>query len=491
LFRSLTVFILSAILFMNTVKVNGADGTSYEYDGYTYDWWWNAVEGPAAFQLDRIIDESNMEGMEVQGINDVCTSQDGRIFLLDKLESRVQVMDSNGVLIKSIKAIRNRDDKIVIDEATGNQLILNMPEGVFYEESSGELYIADTGAGRILVLDGETYVLNRIITKPDNMEGVTEFKPSKVAVDHAGRMYIVIQSSYEGIVELNADGSFSRYFGVNSPQVNLIDYFWKSISTDAQKEQMKKNFAPAFNNVELDPEGFVYAVSYDEASKDMVFRLNSKGANVLREMGNTFVIGDLYGNNKKSSFVDIAVTAYGTYAVLDRTRGRVFIYDYDGQLLSAFGSMGKTKDSYQMPTGIAWLGDSLIVTDSTLRCAYILKPTEFGKAALGAAKNYYLGQWDDALRINEEILRLNANYEMAYIGIGKSYLMQDEYKKAMYYFKLGNNRLFYSKAFNGYRGEVLKENFHWVLLLFLFFIGYIVISEVNYHRKESQRNGER
>jgi hypothetical protein len=66
--------------------------------------------------------------------------------------------------------------------------------------------------------------------------------------------------------------------------------------------------------------------------------------------------------------------------------------------------------------------------------------------------------------------------------------MKDEFKKAMYYFKLGNSRDFYSKAFNGYRGETLKNNFGIVAVIFLLFISLIVISEVRYHKKEGKKS---
>ena len=35
------------------------------------------------------IDENSFGGMKVQGINDVCTSKDGRIFLVDTLETAI------------------------------------------------------------------------------------------------------------------------------------------------------------------------------------------------------------------------------------------------------------------------------------------------------------------------------------------------------------------------------------------------------------------
>ncbi|HWT74971.1 MAG TPA: hypothetical protein VN258_09675 [Mobilitalea sp.] len=489
--KILLVLLILVFASTPTLALAAADGKSYAFDGYTYDWWWNAVDSPAAFQVDKVINEDNMGGTKVQGMNDVCTSKDGRIFLVDTLESRVDIVDQDGNFIKSLKVIRDSNDKIVIDE-TGAQLVLNAPEGVFFQEKNNELYIADTGAGRIIVLDGTNYTMKRVIGKPDNMAGVSEFKPSKVVVDSADRIYVVVQSSYEGIIELNPDGTFSRYFGVNSPTINFVDYFWKSISTNKQKAQMTKTFAPAFNNVALDSDGFVYAVTYDAAAEHMVFRLNSGGKNVLREEGNTWVIGDIHRMNKtdQSQFVDIAVTDYGTYAVIDKFKGRIFLYDFDGDLLNAFGSSGDTKGSFQMPSGIAWIGNNLVVTDSTLKCAYILKPTDFGAAALQASEKYYYGQWDDALAQFQNILKMNANYEIAYIGIGKNYLMKDEYKKAMYYFKLGNNRTFYSKAYNGYRAEVLQKHFGIIAAIFLIFITLIVFSEVRYHKKEGGRRAE-
>ncbi len=483
--KSLLILLVFLLVFLPT-RVYAADGKSYDYDGYTYNYWGNAVESPAAFQLDTVIDEADMGGIKVQGFNDVAASADGHIFLVDTLESRVNITDQNGSFIKSLKVIRDADNKIVIDES-GAQLVFNAPEGVFYQEKNKELYVADTGAERIVVLDGSDYTLKRVIKKPENMAGVSEFRPSKIVVDSADRIYVVVQSSYEGIIELNPDGTFSRYFGVNSPSVNFLDYFWKSISSDRQKEQMKKTFAPAFNNVALDSDGFVYAVTFDAAAEHMVFRLNSGGKNVLREEGNTFVIGDIHkmNLNEQSQFVDVAVKDYGTYAVLDKYKGRIFLYDFDGQLLNAFGSIGKTKGSYSMPTGITWSGDNLVVTDSALKCAYILKPTDFGKAALQASKSYYYGDWDEALLQFDNILKLNANYEVAYVGIGKNYLMKDDFEKAMYYFKLGNNREFYSKAYNGHRGEVLQDNFGIIAVIFLAFIALILYTEVRYHKKES------
>ena len=463
-----------------------ADGSSNVYQGYTYDFFRNVKSTPAPFVLSQMIDSASVAktGRTLETVTDVATSADGRIFIVDRTNSIIYVLDENGQYLAFIKNIKDENKKNA--QINGVNVALTSPEGVFYHEKSDELYVCDTGNQRILVLDGQTYTFKRAILRPENMTGETEFKPSKITVDNADRIYVVVQSSYEGIIELNEDGTFSRYFGVNEPQINMIDFLWKSIASDKQKEKMGKTFAPAFNNVTLDGEGFVMAVTSDAASADKVFRLNFAGANVLREMGNTMVIGDLKTDNP-SAFVDIAVKPYGTYALLDKTNGHVFLYNFDGELLCVFGSKGSAVGQFKTPSAIAWLGDKLIIGDADLKAAYIYEPTDFGSALLKASEAYYNGEWDTATAYFEEVLRLCANLETAYVGIGKNLLMKEDYEGAMYNFKLGNNREFYSRAYKGYRTIVMKENFWVIALVAVVFIGAVLGSEVSYHQKQKRR----
>ena len=478
-----------ALVLLLPAAALAADGSSNVYEGYTYDFYGNVKSTPAAFLLEKTITLENLKGIALDSVDDICTSLDGRIFLVDSKQSRVHVLDSEGKMLKTLKTIRDTDNKIVILE-DGSQLMFNDCQGAFYHEKQNELYIADTAAQRVVVLDGETYTFKRLITKPANMTGVTEFKPAKVTVDNADRIYIVVQSSYEGIIELNEDGTFSRYFGVNEPQVNIVDYLWKSIATDAQKEKMGKIYAPAFNNVALDGEGFVMAVTSDQSASKPVFRLNFQGKNVLREMGSINVIGDIHTpGDSFSTFVDIAVKPYGTYAVVDKAYGRVFLYNFDGELLSVFGSKGNLAGQFKIPSAIAWLGDKLIIGDSALKCAYIMEPSDFGQALLNANEAYYYGRWDEATAQFERVLRLCSNLETAYVGIGKNLLMQERYKEAMEYFKLGNNREFYSKAYKGYRSEVMRDHFGIIAAVGVLLIALVIGSEISYNRK--QRRGSK
>lgn len=458
-----------------------ADGSSNAYQGYTFDFWVNIHTTPAPFVLTQVITSENLRGIAIDRIDDVCTSEDGRIFIVDSRQSRIHVLDASGTMLKTLKTIRDENNKIALNP-DGSQLVLTGCEGVFYHEKAQEIYIADTQAQRVIVLDGLTYAHKRTITRPEDMSGATEFKPSKVAVDNADRIYLVVQSSYEGIIELNEDGSFSRYFGVNEPQVNLIDYFWKSIASDEQKEEMGKQYAPAFNNITLDGEGFIMAVTNDSAASQMVYRLNFKGENVLRQEGAVDVVGDPH-TETASAFTDIAVNDTGTYVLVDKTRGHIFMYDFNGQLLCAMGSSGNLKGELKNPSAVAWLGDKLVIGDADLKSVYILEPTEFGSALLRASESYYHGRWEEATQWYEEVLRLCGNLETAYVGIGKNYLMQEDYEQAMYYFQLGNNREFYSKAYKGYRSEVMRDNFGIIAAVAVVLIGAVIWSEAAYHRK--------
>ena len=486
--KKILSFLLALCLLLPAAAF-AADGSSNAYEGYTYDFYGNVKSTPAPFLLERTITTENLKGINLDSVDDICTSSDGRIFLVDGRQSRVHVLDESGVMLKTLKTIRDTDNKIVILE-DGSQLMFNGCQGAFYHEKQNELYIADTAAQRVVVLDGETYTFKRLITRPANMTGVSEFKPAKVTVDNADRIYIVVQSSYEGIIELNEDGTFSRYFGVNEPQINIVDFLWKSIATDTQKEKMGKIYAPAFNNVALDGEGFVMAVTSDQSASKPVFRLNFQGKNVLREMGNTKVTGDIQTpGDASSTFVDIAVKPYGTYAVLDKAYGRVFLYNFDGELLSVFGSKGNLNGEFKIPSAIAWLGDRLVIGDSALKCAYIMEPSDFGQALLDANEAYYYGRWDEATAHFERVLRLCANLETAYVGIGKNLLMQEKYREAMDYFKLGSNREFYSKAYKGYRSEVMRDHFGVIAVIAVALIGLVIGSEISYNRK--QRRGSK
>ncbi len=488
-YRSIAAVVLATLLLVGCFLPATAADKTYQYC-YTYH---NGelVESLPAFDLRKVIDQNDLQ--KNASIVDVETGED-TVYLVDEANSRIYLLDrENYSLVHTIsKTILDKNGKpVIVDEESGKQLTMNGPKSVFLYDQQNELYVADTGNERILVLDADGLYFKRAITRPENMIGDTQFAPNKLVVTPIGKIYFTVTGSTEGIVELNNDGSFSCYFGTNEPEVSVIDYIWKSLASDAIREQMSRTYAPEFSSIDMDAEGFLYAVSFDAESTEKIFRFNGKGANVIRAAGNAELTGDavtgLAHSTTTSQFVDIAVSDYGLYAVLDKTYGRVFVYNFDGYLLNVFSSRGSAKGQLRTPAGITWCGDDLLLVDSELAVAYVYTPTDFGSVMLEAEEKYYHGEWAAADDSYRQALKLNANYYVAYSGIGRNCLMNGKYEDAMYYFEMADDKNGYSQAYEEYRAAFIKENYVWFFLVILLAVVAVVYSEVRYQMKKKKR----
>ena len=72
------------------------------------------------------------------------------------------------------------------------------------------------------------------------------------------------------------------------------------------------------------------------------------------------------------------------------------------------------------------------------------------------------------------MLTKNANYEIAYNGIGKYLLREGRYKEAIENFKLGHDSYYYSKAYKEYRNQILRDNFGYIFLGIVVLAGLII-----------------
>ena len=478
---------LLALLLTGTV----AYGETTRRFNYTYGVFM-VEHSVAGFELARVIDRRYMP-IPFERADDV-TVAGGRVFIADSLAGRVNVLDAYDYsFITSLRLIRDTDGRIITDEDTGEQLMLDSPEGVFFNENLNLLYIADTGAERIVVLCGDDFHFVQVITRPDNMVGNTVFRPSRLVVDNAGRIFFMVQGSIEGLVVLEPDGSFARYFGTNPPHVSPIEFFWRSIATVEQRQQMARNFAPPFSGLDIDPYGFVYAVTADTSAESLIFRFNARGDNVIRDTAFIGLRGDFtlfYVNtDAQSTFGGIAVTDFGVYAVADRSFGRIFVYDFDGAVITIFSQLGDVQGGLREPSALAWNGFDLLVADRSLGLVYVYTPNRFGRAALLANYHVHRGNWEEATAFYREAIALNATFYAAYSGIGRNYLMQRRYREAMYYFDLALDQLGYSRAWQGRRSELIEEWFP-VLAIIVGAISVLLIyTEVRYLKKASYQDG--
>lgn len=467
---------------------------------YNYNFWLETVPSAPAYRLKKEINVSAIQGVYNFGeLADIHVGKE-RIYIVDRIGNQVIITDYEFNFVSRITLLKNDQNRIMTEG--GNQMRLTLPEGAF-EAENGDLYIADSGYrdaesgdARIVVFSETVdtrgnafYYAKNTIKKPDNLVGRTQFIPSKLVVDDAYRIYAVVQGGSEGIVVLNADGSFSHYFGTNRIRFSPIEYFWKNLASEEQLEKMALTFAPPFNSIDIDENGFVYATNSDPQSIDKVARFNPSGDNIIRKMGYLPPIGDVpdFLTEDESEIIGVTVNDYGMYAILDSGKGRIFVYNFDGELLFVVGNYGLARGEFISPGDIAWLGDSIIASDKRKGTISIYTPTEFGQLVIDATKAYYAGNWDEAGAKWLQALKHNANYDIAYVGYGKMLYMQDKYKEALEYFKLGNNRSYYSMAYKKYRSESLRDHFGLFVVPLLILFGIVIFSEYKYHKRAGEQ----
>ena len=75
----------------------------------------------------------------------------------------------------------------------------------------------------------------------------------------------------------------------------------------------------------------------------------------------------------------------------------------------------------------------------------------------------------------ESVLTLNGNCETAYIGLGLVEYHDKNYAQAAAYFKLGQDRQNYSKAFSKYRSQVIVDHFGEIAAVLLALAGALLV----------------
>ena len=84
--------------------------------------------------------------------------------------------------------------------------------------------------------------------------------------------------------------------------------------------------------------------------------------------------------------------------------------------------------------------------------------TEYGDLIYKASDQYLTGDYDGSADTWREVLRLNANYNLAYVGIGRALMRQEHFEEAMGYFKMAMDRENYGRAYRYYRKELVEDS---------------------------------
>lgn len=488
-FTSVFALLLVVSLLFGSVD-SSANSSDRNFYTYTYDCWDVDRESPDAYSVERVISGSDFESCgnfkDPQGI--YCVGNN--MYVADTGNNRIchfTYGNDEFAFVKEVKGYKN---------AEGKDISLKGPQDVFVTEE-GQMYIADTDNSKIVHLDENGNLIKEIGRPNDKTYTEEQFLPQKLVVDNAKRIFAQVQNVNKGFLEFDDAGDFTGFVGASEVTYDFLTYLWKLVATKEQRAQMELFVPTEYSNLCLDSEGFIYATisTFDgqiEAAEP-IRKLNAKGTDILVRNGYNDPYGDLrytdFGELKgPSQFNDICCLENDVYYALDTNKGRIFAYDFQGNMLYAFGGHGYKAGYFMNPTAIEDLGDSLVVVDQKLGTITQFTLTEYGKLINQGLAEYKIGNYDESADIWREVLKLNGNYDQAYIGIGRALLRKGQYKDAMEYFELKLDSTNYSKAFKLYREEWFEQNIGTILLILaiLVILGFVV-SFVKKARREVEK----
>lgn len=464
--KRITLFLISLIFISASVFAKG--------DSYIYDRWEEIEKSPDMYRVSSVLYANNL------GLEKSFKNPSG----LYCYKNYVYILDSDNNRI--IELVYNEDKTLSFSreitkfDANGSGVdeTFNCPKDMYINPEDETIFIADTNNARVVKLDKDWKFL-LAFTEPDDptYEKGKAFMPEKVVSDVKGRAYILAKSINRGFLKYEYDGVFQGFYGASEVTYTTWDYIWKTMfSTRAQREQMVQFVPTEYSNAFMDSKGFIFATIKTFNEWDLkgnvkpIRRLNALGKDILVKNARNLPVGDqIWGNaagiTGPSKFADITVLDNECYVAIDETRGRLFGYDNQGYLLFAFGGKGNIQGYFRNPVAIEHCGRDIFVLDSQGCSLTVFAPTECGNMVYDATELYAEGKYDDAASMWEKVLKQNGNYDLAYVGLGKSYLRQNRYKEAMEYFKLKHARKNYSKAFTYYRKEWIEENLWWILIV--------------------------
>ncbi|MEG0570211.1 MAG: hypothetical protein RR497_01030 [Oscillospiraceae bacterium] len=494
------------------------NSSSSAFKSYTFDYYGKTVHCPAPYTLEQRVTGKDLGIPDFEIANDIFVTPKGTVFVAvsgqDETSNAVYQLDENLKLEKSW--LGYTDDK-------GEFVKFQKPTGVFVTPKD-EVYIADSGSKNIIQLNTD-FTQVRIIPPPkvedsailsENIGFIEKYTPGHLVVNDAGRIHVVAQNVNEGIVVFDPDGKFNGFMAAGKVHASAMDIFWRKFSNEAMLKRMNAFVPVEYSNIMIDDRGFIYATS---ASKDvdtvigeiksgkgteessLVRRLNTNGTDILRRKGYVPVVGDadildlqlVKGDDQSgiSRIVDIACGPNGSFTLLDSKRNHMFTYNSEGYLLYAFSGPDVSVGGTDTPVSIAQYNDKIFLLDTATSSISLYEKTEFAKLLDQAAYCEDNGEYTKAAEYWEKVLDANANYDLAYNGLGKKAYSDKDYKAAMFYYKNSNNRDGYSKAYKQYRNQVSAKYIIPIAVIVIVIATLVaaIFAVFKYMRKRREKRG--
>jgi DNA-binding beta-propeller fold protein YncE len=364
--------------------------------------------------------------------SDLYIDSEDNIYVADTGNKRIVVIDKN----QNIKKILGEE-------------ILGEPTGVFVD-NEGFIYVADFGKKLVFKFNQEGKVVKEFNKPTAPLFGKgNPYKPLKVAVDKRGNLYIVGEGTTNGLIQLSPQGDFLGYFGTNDSKFDLRIMFQEMVLTKVQQSKLVSNVPPSVTNTTIDSLGLIYTVTQGDKGKS-VKQLDISGTNMFPEdMSFDPLFNDI--------FVDLA----GNIFVISQ-KGYVYEYDSEGNLIFRFGGIddGKLREGlFVDPSGIVVNSKgNIYISDKERNNIQIFQPTEFTNNIHEALSLYKEGYYVKSQEPWERVLEMNNLFDLAHIGLGEANYKRQLYQKALEEYKISNYKKGYSDAYWEIRNKWMTEN---------------------------------
>lgn len=476
--KAVAVFI--AALFMLSGIVVSAESLDTSA-AQNYYFWHNSngkktVADKAVFEVSGIIDGKSLGISSFDGITDMYTADDGRVYVLDANNGRIVVLNPDYTLDRII-------DKFTLD---GKEEALNSPQGIFVLEDGG-MMIADTENMRLLSCEA-TGVITNVVTSPEGELIPDDFKfyPIRCVRDEKGFLYILSRGSYYGALTYDENNEFCGFYGSNpvvTDAIQQIERIFNRIFTNNASAEYKVQKLPyQFADLCVGNDDVLYTVSPNQASMmGQIRKLSPSGNNILfQSSGNSarnadtvnFGEDEMYATNLNNrvtqDFSGITVDDDGYIYALDSSYGKIYVYDAECNSITVIGGglgLSNQKGTFVTPTAIETADGKILVSDSTKNNITVFSRTKYGELIF-AGDNYSLqGEPLEAEKYWKQVLNSGGNYQLAYRGMAQAAFARNEYGVAMDYARLADDQAIYAQAFEQISNDFVSKNLWWLVLL--------------------------
>lgn len=369
---------------------------------------------------------------------DLRMGPDGNLYIADTGNKRILVVTKEGEFVKEI----------------GSKKTLKSPNGVFVANNL-DVYVADENGRTVVVYNQDGEVIREIErpTHPLFGEG-SPYKPTKLVLDKRGNLYIASTGSTNGIIQISPSGDFLGYYGANQSTVSFLTAIKKAIFSQEQLATMAGIVPTSVKNLTIDEKGMVYTVSQSNDTSTLR-RLNVAGKDTLTP--------DWWYEMNTA----VAVNSSGSIFTAN-ANGYLMEYTAEGDTLFIFGAFDygdQRVGTFKSVTGLVADDDyTLYVLDEILGSIQVLRPTEFTDLVHSAFHLFQEGKYAESKEPWTEVLRMNSLFTYASTGLGEALYREGNFEEALEAYRNGGSLQGYSDAFWELRSDWLHKNLATILM---------------------------